>query len=66
MATYTNVPKPTSSIYSNINVVGKQIYDDAGTSYDSSATPYDGVDMAAWHNISKPNSSVYTKISKPT
>lgn len=64
--TYTNVPKPTSSVYSNVNPVGKQTFDDANTAYDSSVTPYDGVDMGAWTNVSKPVSSVYTKITKPT
>jgi hypothetical protein len=63
---YTNVPKPTSSVYTNINPVGKEQYDDANITYDSADTFYDGVNQAAYTNIAKPIGSVYTKISKPT
>lgn len=66
MPGYTNVPKPTSSIYSKINPIGKQVFDDSGTTYDDASTPYDGILTTAYTNVSKPISSVYTKISKPT
>lgn len=66
MTGYTNIPKPTSSVYTGIFVEGKQIYDQADISYDQSNVAYDTVNNASYTNISKPSSSVYTNISKPT
>lgn len=63
---YTNISKPTGANYTNINPVGKQLFDDANTAYDSSTTDYDGSESGVWTNISKPTGSVYTAIAKPT
>ena len=63
---WTNIPKPTSSVWSNANVHGKEQYDQSDITYDDSSTFYDGVNPNAWTNLSKPVSSVWTKINKPT
>lgn len=63
---YTNVSKPTGADYTNLNPVGKQLYDDINTIYDSASTDYDGTESGAWTNTSKPTGSVYTLVSKPT
>ena len=66
MPGYTNVNKPTGASYSNVNPVGKQNYDDATTTYDSSITFYDGIESGVYTNIGKPVGSVYTNIAKPS
>lgn len=63
---YTNVSKPTGTNYSNVNPIGKQVYDDANTAYDSSVTFYDGSESGIYTNIAKPIGSSYTNILKPT
>ena len=65
MPGYTNVAKPTSSIYTGIYADGKQIYDQADIEYDESTVAYDAVSNE-YTNISKPISSVYTAVAKPT
>ena len=66
MPGYTNVNKPTGASYSNVNPIGKQVYDDSNTTYDNSVTFYDGTESGVWTNISKPTGSSYTNIIKPT
>ena len=66
MPGYTTINKPTGASYSNANPVGKQAYDDANTTYDSSSSFYDGIESGVWTNVAKPTSSVYTNIAKPT
>lgn len=66
MPGYTNVSKPTGTTYTNVNPTGKQVYDDANTTYDASTTNYDGAESGVWTNISKPTGSVYTAVAKPT
>lgn len=51
---WTNIPKPTDATYTNINVQGREQYDQANLTYDDANTFYDGVDMAAWVNVNKP------------
>lgn len=62
---YTNVAKPTSSIYIGLYPEGKQIYDQVDITYDQSNVAYDSL-TNNYTNVSKPTSSVYTKITKPT
>ena len=66
MATYTNVAKPTSSVYTNINAQGNEQYNQANLAYDDSSIFYDGINEAAYTSVSKPTGSVYTSISKPS
>ena len=54
MPGYTNVAKPTSNVYTNLNPVGKEQYDDSGITYSSSTVFYDGVNQTAYTNLSKP------------
>ena len=65
MPPYTNVAKPTSSVYTNVNPVGKEQYDGPSITYDDANVFYDGVNETAWTNVSKPVGSVYTKVLKP-
>lgn len=53
-STYTNVAKPTSSVYSNQNPVGKEQFDDSNITYDSSTVFYDGVNQTAFSSLAKP------------
>ena len=64
MPGYTNVAKPTSSVYTGLYVEGKQIYDQANIDYDQSTVAYDTVSNE-YTNIGKPTGSVYTTIAKP-
>lgn len=63
---WTNISKPSVASYTNVNPSGKEQYDQADITYDSSTTYYDGVNPNAWTNLAKPTSSTWTKISKPT
>ena len=65
MPDYTNIAKPTSSVYTGLYVEGKQIYDQADIDYDQSTVAYDTVSNE-YTNIGKPTSSVYTAVAKPT
>ena len=65
MPSYTDVAKPTGSVYTGLYVEGKQIYDQADITYDNSTVAYDTV-IDNYTGISKPTGSVYTAISKPT
>lgn len=66
MPTYTNIPKPTGTPYTNTNVQGREQYDEPSITYDSSATFYDSEDFNSYTNISKPVGTPYTSIAKPT
>lgn len=66
MVVYTNVAKPTSSVYTFLNPMGKQQYDQANLTYDDSTTYYDGINPNQYTNVSKPATTVYTTIAKPT
>ena len=63
---WTNVSKPTSSVYARINTIGKEQYDQSDITYDSATVFYDGVNQSAWTSVAKPTSSVWTSIAKPT
>jgi hypothetical protein len=63
---WTNVSKPSTLAWTNINPIGKEQYDQADLTYDDVDVFYDGVNPSAWSNIAKPVSSTWTKINKPT
>lgn len=52
--TYTKIAKPSATSYTNINIIGKQQYDQSDISYDDSTTYYDGVNLSQYTKISKP------------
>ena len=62
---YTNVAKPTSSVYSRQTFEGKYIWDDPNVFWDDPNVYWDGNNVASYTNASKPTSSVYTNILKP-
>ncbi len=66
MPTYTNIPKPVGTTYTNTNTVGKEQYDQSSITYDDASIFYDGVNTSAYTTISKPSSTSYTYISKPS
>lgn len=51
---FTKVPKPVSTSYTNTNVMGKQQYDDALITYDDPTVYYDGVNPFQWTDVAKP------------
>jgi hypothetical protein len=63
---WSNVSKPTTRAYTNVNPIGKEQYDQSDLTYDSASTFYDSVNEAAWTDISKPSTLNWTKINKPT
>lgn len=63
--TYTNIPKPTTTDYSNVNGVGREQYDQPDIEYDASNVFYDGTNPSQYTNITKPSGTVYTNIAKP-
>ena len=65
MTNYTNIAKPSSTAYTNVNPSGKTQYDQSDILYDDPLMFYDGVDEGAYTNISKPATTTYTNISKP-
>ena len=65
MPGYTNIAKPTSSVYTGLFVEGKQIYDQTDIEYDQSTVDYDTV-SDNYTNLAKPVSSLYSNVLKPT
>jgi len=66
MTTWIKVPKPTGTVYTNVNPLGKQQYDDPGVMYDDPNTYYDSVNMNQYTKVTKPVGTVWTKVVKPT
>jgi len=64
--TWTPVPKPSTTAYTAVNAIGKQSYDEASLTYDSSSTYYDGVNQGLWTSVAKPSTSSWTSVAKPT
>jgi len=62
---WVNVAKPTSSVWTRINPVGKEQYNDSITTFDSATSFYDGINQNAWTNVSKPITSSWITIAKP-
>lgn len=65
MTTYTKIAKPSAQTYTNVNVQGKEQYDQPTLTYDDSNTFYDGVNTVQYTKIAKPSTQVYTKVAKP-
>lgn len=64
---WTNVAKPTSSVWTEVNAAGKEGYDQVDISYDSSTTFYDGVNPSQWTDVNKPASPAsWVSVAKPT
>lgn len=61
---YTNIPKPTGTAYTNMNTA-KPSYDEPSISYDDPLNFYDGFNPNMYTNISKPTGTAYTNIPKP-
>ena len=62
---YTNVPKPTTTAYTNNNTIGKQQYDQSDILYDDTVAFYDSINQSAYTSVSKPTSTTYTNVAKP-
>lgn len=62
---WTNVSKPTSSVWSMSNPQGKEQYDQ-NIVYDDPDTFYDGINEGAYTSVAKPTSSVWSFIAKPS
>lgn len=55
---YTNIPKPTTQTYTNLNPAGKEQYDQADITYDSTIVYYDGIIPNQYTGILKPLGSL--------
>ena len=63
---YTFIPKPTGTNYTNVNTQGKQQYDQPDIVYDQANVFFDSVNMAAYTSVNKPTGTHYTIVNKPT
>lgn len=66
MTTYTQVPKPNQTGYSQQTFQGKQIYDDPNVLYDSADVFYDTVNENQYSIVAKPSQTSYTTVTKPS
>lgn len=57
---WTEIPKPSAQSYTNVNTLGKQVYDEPLISYDDASTFYDSYDPNQWTDVAKP------QIGQPT
>ena len=62
---WTNVAKPNTSNYTNVNPLGREQYDQASVQYDDANVFYDGVNPNQWSDVSKPGAQSWTNIAKP-
>ena len=60
---YTRISKPVGTPYTNVNVVGREQYDQGNLTYDDASTFYDGTDFNAYTNIPKPTGGTTSLIS---
>ena len=51
---WTNVTKPSSTTYTNINGTGREIYDQSDVLYDDPDVFFDGVNPNMWTEVAKP------------
>lgn len=63
---WQNVSKPTSSVWTNTNPMGKEQYDQGSLTYDDAGTFYDGVNPNEWTSVSKPSVIGWQNVAKPT
>lgn len=64
--TWTTVPKPTTPVWDNINVQGKEQYDQASITYDDANVFYDGYNPTQWTDVPKPTGSGVLKAGMAT
>jgi len=57
---YTNIPKPTGSGYTDITTEGRYVWDDLNIYWDDTNVYWDGNFISTYTNISKPSTSNYT------
>lgn len=63
---YTNVTKPSGTSYSTVNPTGREQFDQADVTYDSSTVFYDSINQSQYTTITKPSGTSYTNIAKPS
>jgi len=62
---WTNVAKPNTPTYTNVNPSGREQYDQSSIEYDQADIYYDGVNPNQYTNVAKPVTPTWTNISKP-
>lgn len=62
---WTNIPKPSSQTYTNLNPMGREQYDQIDIMYDDPNIFYDGINPNQWTDINKPVTPVWTNVAKP-
>lgn len=64
---WVSVAKPSTTSYTTVNPMGKEQYDQASLTYDSSTTYYDGLNPSMWTDVNKPVSPAsWVSVAKPT
>lgn len=63
---WTPIAKPTSSVWTTVNPMGREQYDQSTITYDESSVFYDGVNPNMWTDVSKPSVIGWTNVAKPT
>lgn len=63
---YTKLTKPSGTSYTNVNLIGREQYNQASLTYDSATTFYDGTNFSQYTKLNKPSGTAYTKLTKPT
>lgn len=66
MTVYTNIPKPSGTAYTNVNLVGREQYDDPNVMYDDPNVFFDGTNNSQYTKVSKPVGTSYTLVAKPS
>lgn len=62
---WVSIAKPSIQAYTNVNVGGKEQYDQSDITYDSATTFYDGTNPGMWTDVSKPSAQSWVSIAKP-
>lgn len=65
MTTYTIIPKPSQTAYTQVTFQGKQIYDDPSVLYDEASVFYDSYNPSQYTTVAKPSQTNYTTVAKP-
>lgn len=64
---WTSVSKPGAQAYTQVNPMGKEVYDQADVFYDDPNVFYDGINPMQWTDVNKPATPVtWTDVPKPT
>lgn len=51
---WSNVSKPSSTTYTNVNGQGREQYDQSSITFDEATIFYDGVNESMWTDVLKP------------